>query len=315
MTPETRSRRAFTLIELMVAMAASSLLMVSILGITGSISSSFTRSEGSLRATSEGRVAFEYLSSDLESALFRGGAGEWMRFTPETITSSSGSIPITATRSGWLTFTAATPERPSGGGDVCAVSYRLAYQDPLVGTSSVGGGAAAGPSYPLFALYRDVAGPLETWAGTDLDAAQAANPSAIAANDMQTDFWTGRMDSAGNPADGLQAKDLLATSILDFSISIWHRQKVPASGTTPATTTYLRSTPTGFRIGDDRVEDAAGNPICDYDDLDHLEVTLTILSSQGRKLVGKMAPSDLIQKHGLTFVQRIEPHFSGALVR
>lgn len=74
----SRRRRAFTLIEVLVASGVTVLLVGFIVVIVSNVSNFWTRSSGSLTAGSQARYALDQLTLDLQSALYRDDGGTWL---------------------------------------------------------------------------------------------------------------------------------------------------------------------------------------------------------------------------------------------
>ena len=77
----TRStaKRAFTLIEIMVATVVMVVLVGLVIQITSEVLKVWTRSSGKLAANAEARIAMELITQDLETAVFRDNGMQWLR--------------------------------------------------------------------------------------------------------------------------------------------------------------------------------------------------------------------------------------------
>src|SRR5690625_3714716 len=91
-------RRAFTIIELLVATAVTALLAGILLTMTNSVLNSWNRTSGSLSANSEAQLIFGLLKQDLQSAVFRYNHGVWMAVevldTETTIGGRGWTLPV-----------------------------------------------------------------------------------------------------------------------------------------------------------------------------------------------------------------------------
>jgi prepilin-type N-terminal cleavage/methylation domain-containing protein len=158
-----RSRKGFTLIELMVAMAIALIIMGMLIGITNVAMGTWQRGRAEVRASRQAKTMLDAMAKDLESMVVRSGNKfEWLYAAVEP------TMPGTATDKStnaaeFIFFSAATDRYRGGagtvadlGGDVCAVSYKLAYQDPLMGTST-------NPSDSTFVFYRQLMDPKPTF--------------------------------------------------------------------------------------------------------------------------------------------------------
>jgi len=166
-----KSRRGFTLLELMVAMAITALIVTVLVSITGIALDSWRRSRAQVRAASQAKAALEIMSKDFESLLVRSGNSyQWLvaRVEPELASGGSGlggpqdnQMPNAAQ----IVFFNSATDRYDGeiggskdeGGDVTTVGYRLIYRDPILDRDE-GQGA-----YPVFALYRNLIDPKLTF--------------------------------------------------------------------------------------------------------------------------------------------------------
>lgn len=160
--------RAFTLLELLVAVTISTLLLTLLLSTVQGISSNYLRTQGSITRQGNVSLALDQMVQDIDSLVVPHFAGaEALRLTPETVGE--------ATNTAWLTLLATTTDDDSTAtsttnsfnGATRAISYRMAYQNSIDGTATA----------PSYALYRYVASSLDTF--TD----------AIWRPDAQTAFW------------------------------------------------------------------------------------------------------------------------------
>jgi len=273
--------RGFSLFELLLSMTIT-IVLVGLMSLAiSSVGTTFNRSTGHLEATSEARTALSLLRSDLESAVFRASEGEWLKATPEVVQRDAA---WTATRAYWLTFFAPSEDRDAGDGDLCALSYRLVWQDPIASPTATA-------TVPTFALYRAIAPARESW------------EDALGKPDVQTDFWSVR--SGG---DGRGTAELLALHVVDLSLALQRRP--PAS-----TVTERVALTDGLRVGDGEIQTAAGLVLFPWEQLESLELTLTVLSPEGARLVGAMPMDDLVRSHGYVFTEVLRPHFLGGELR
>lgn len=176
-------RRGFTLIELITAMAITSILVLVIMQLTNQGIDLWNSVREEVSTTSRSRAAMKIMGHDLESFQMRAGdnnyqwmfakAGEKAKGTPKGL-----EVP----RSAQVVFFACAPDRnPSVSssaslrgnyrearahnqdtqGDVSAIGYRLMYRDQILDLS-----ATEGPEkgvFPLFSLYRQVVPPRKSF--------------------------------------------------------------------------------------------------------------------------------------------------------
>ena len=155
-------RRGFTLMELMVAMAITTIIVTVLVSITSIALDTWNRSRAELRASRQAKTMIDTMARDFESLVIRrGNTSEWLSaLAPDN--PIGGNLQST-NASDLIFFTAAT-DRYDGkigdpiadrGGDVSCVAYSLEYRDPLV-TSGIG-------TYRTFVLNRLLINPDETF--------------------------------------------------------------------------------------------------------------------------------------------------------
>lgn len=181
-SPKFAAKRGFTLIELITAMAITSILVLIIMQLTNQGIDLWKGVREDVSTTTRSRAALQVMSHDLESFRMRAGnnyewlyskAGEKAKGVPKGL-----SIP----RSAQCVFFACAPDRnPSVSsssslrgnyrearahnretqGDVSAIGYRLMYRDNILNLPGTEKGEEG--SFPLFSLYRQVVSPRETF--------------------------------------------------------------------------------------------------------------------------------------------------------
>jgi prepilin-type N-terminal cleavage/methylation domain-containing protein len=166
-----KSRRGFTLLELMVAMAITALIVTVLVSITGVALDAWRRSRAQVRASRQAKAALETMAKDFESLLVRGGNPyQWLvaRVEPELAGGGGGLGGPTDNQmpnAAQIVFFNSATDRYDGelggnkdeGGDVTAIGYRLIYRDPILDQNDGQG------SYPVFALYRHLINPKPTF--------------------------------------------------------------------------------------------------------------------------------------------------------
>lgn len=131
----TLRTRGFTLMELMVAMAITTIIVTVLVSITSIALDTWNRSRSELRASRQAKAAVDVIALDLESAVRRmGNVNEWL--------SCESDVPGSSSNASKLIFFTAAADRYNGmigdssvdkGGDVSCVGYRLSYKDPING--------------------------------------------------------------------------------------------------------------------------------------------------------------------------------------
>ena len=164
------SRRGFTLVELLVAMAITTIIILVLVGVTSVAIDTWKRSRSEVRAASQGKAMIDSMARDLEAMVVRtGNTYQWLYAeTPSTMPAVSGLSGQSQPSSNALDlefFTSVTDRYDGGigtsadqGGDISGVSYKLVYEDPLTSSTS--------SNYGTFTLHRTLVNPDKTY--TDL---------------------------------------------------------------------------------------------------------------------------------------------------
>ncbi len=124
------ARRAFTLIEVLVATAVTALIAGLMITVISNVMSTWRRSADSLQTNSQAKIALEYLAADLNGALFRRDRDAWLIATvqPDQTTPGDvgGSLPTwTATGGGVLKPGWADPGTATSSLNLAPASGRL----------------------------------------------------------------------------------------------------------------------------------------------------------------------------------------------
>jgi prepilin-type N-terminal cleavage/methylation domain-containing protein len=161
--PHLTRRRGFTLMELMVAMAITSIIVTVLVSITSIALDTWNRSRSELRASRMGKMMVDYMARDLESLVTRrGNSNEWLSAVDDPQIGPAGLKSTGASR---LIFFTAPTDRYDGnagistsdnGGDVCCVAYTLDWKRPVQVGSSV---------FRTFVLNRKLVDPDLTFSG------------------------------------------------------------------------------------------------------------------------------------------------------
>ena len=166
--PHLTRRRGFTLMELMVAMAITTIIVTVLVSITSIALDTWNRSRSELRASRMGKMMVDYMARDLESLVTRrGNSNEWLSaiaiVDPEL--SKIGSSSLNSTNASRLVFFTAPTDRYDGnagipklddGGDVCCVAYTLDWKKPI---------QVAATEFKTFVLNRKLVDPNLTFSG------------------------------------------------------------------------------------------------------------------------------------------------------
>ena len=174
-TRHSNRRKGFTLAELLVAMTITLVLVTLTITITGTAIDAWRGARTEIRAASQAKIMLDALGSDLESMILRrNNEFEWLHADSKEVDVGPEDQP--SPNAGRLIFFTAAADRYNGevgkdsideGGDVCAVSYQLAYTDPIFGGED--------EKTSTFVMYRALLNPDETFRGLlgedDLDEA------------------------------------------------------------------------------------------------------------------------------------------------
>jgi prepilin-type N-terminal cleavage/methylation domain-containing protein len=168
-TQQTSSiKRGFTLMELMVAMAITTIIVTVLVSITSIALDTWNRSRSELRASRQAKGMIDTMARDFESLVTRrGNATEWLSAITE-----SGTIgdKVESTNASKLIFFSAPTDRYNGeiagkdqimgnaddpaGGDVSCVAYQLDYKAPIDSSAS---------GFETFVLSRKLVDPKPTF--------------------------------------------------------------------------------------------------------------------------------------------------------
>ncbi|MES2660494.1 MAG: prepilin-type N-terminal cleavage/methylation domain-containing protein [Verrucomicrobiota bacterium] len=186
------SKRGFTLMELMVAMAITTIIVTVLVSITSIALDTWNRSRSELRASRQAKSMIDSMARDFESLVVRrGNTNEWL----SAISSAEpvGDSIQSTNSSEFIFFTAVTdrydgavagPDQIAGnaddppGGDVSCVAYKLDFRDPISPT---------GTDFKTFVVNRLLINPDETFEdllGKD-DLSQAFQPKESTLSDPE----------------------------------------------------------------------------------------------------------------------------------
>lgn len=130
-------KRGFTLMELMVAMAITTIIVTVLVSITSIALETWNRSRAELRASRQAKSMIDSISKDFESLVIRrGNSSQWLSALAGNSTVGKS---IESTNSSEFIFFTAVTDRYDGnlggptdkGGDVSCVAYKLDFRDPL----------------------------------------------------------------------------------------------------------------------------------------------------------------------------------------
>lgn len=157
-TLSTKKQRGFTIIELLVAMAITTLIVTVLVSVTSLALETWNRSRSEIRAARQAKAMIETMSADFESMVSRTGNNfEWL--FARTAVPNEGPNGNESPNAAELAFFSAATDRYSGnigggtdeGGDVSGIAYKLTFQDTVEANNS--------SPVKTFALYRKIINP------------------------------------------------------------------------------------------------------------------------------------------------------------
>tara|TARA_B100000989_G_scaffold127586_1_gene94749 strand:- start:82 stop:1017 length:936 start_codon:yes stop_codon:yes gene_type:complete len=296
---QKKDQSAFTLIEIMVATVVMIVLTGLVIQITSEVLKVWNRSSGKLSANAEARIAMDLLTQDLETAVLRNNGLRWLEAETKDIASVAGYQPQTINL---LLFSPAL-DRPLVDknskvipGDICAVQYELVYQNPV-------SGATSRPEESMFALHRRVIDPSTTFN----QIMGAGNQETFTSwdDDIVTPVVTTlSLDPYPAPEE---SKNYLAGHVANFTVDFYVIDNNGDEVKVPSPINFGGTTPT---VGKGATSNLAFP-------LAYAEISLTILSDEGTKLLQNLAANrggtgfdfgdgeGIVRQHGEVFTRRV----------
>lgn len=279
-TRSRKHRKAFTLIEIMVAAVIMTVLVGLVLQITGEVLKAWNRSSGKLSANAEARIAMDLITQDLETAVFRNNGQQWL-----LISGATGVGPYPRQTVSIKMFSPALDRDQTSPGDICGVAYELDF-----------GPAYTGSTDNVYALYRKLIPPDVTF--TDL----MGSPSDLAS--PQLELTGGEWDDVVD-ADN---ENYLVSNIVEFKVILYEDD-----GTGEAFPVNWDETSYTLTDGDFAYGGTATNKITNP--LLYADVFLTVVTDEGLKLLqlfdnniggtGYTNVEDIIAEHGEVLTRRV----------
>ena len=212
-------KRGFTLMELMVAMAITTIIVTVLVSITSIALDTWNRSRSELRASRQAKSMIDTMARDFESLVTRrGNTGEWLSAVTDPDLGKIGDKMVSTNASKLIFFTAAT-DRYDGqigtstdlGGDVSCVAYQLEYKDPIDPTGTT--------KFETFVLSRLLVSPKDTF-----DKLLGNTDSTNTAKSLDTVFATAYATQLSDP------KNFVCENVFQFSVT-FHVQVTDATKT------------------------------------------------------------------------------------
>lgn len=290
------SRKAFTLIEVLVASAVMVILVGIVSYIAGTIMNTWNRASGKLVANSEARLALELIAQDLEAAVLKKNGQQWLR-VEELLSFAGTGAPHTPDAVALKLF-APVMDHQSGNDGICAIAYMLAYKESYSGGSNV------------YSLYRRVIDPqitLNDYLSSSFDDPSATNvpQGSLASTGKANANWNTTF-SPTDTADIADNSNYLVGNVIDFKVLVYDDSGALLPRNGDANNNLV---PGGDYIfgGSDST---AGTNIPIYAD-----IILTVITDQGAGLLSSMeqgfipnAASNVdavVAQHGETLIRRV----------
>lgn len=279
----SKSKSAFTLIEIMVATVIMVILVGLVVQITSEVLKVWNRSSGKLAANAEARIAMDLLTQDLETAVFRNNGQQWLRV--ESPQNPNG--PYNDQTVALKLFSPALDRDTASPGDICAIGYRLSYRPAYDGATD-----------NIYVLYRNIVAPDVTF--TTL----MGSPSDSSSPQLQLS-GLGYWDKADIEVDS----NYLASNIVDFKVILYEDD---GTGVANPVNWNPTSSPPTLRPGDYAFggTDGAGATLI-TNPLLYADIRLTVLSDEGLKILDNISGSgytdveDVVREFGDIFTRRV----------
>jgi len=228
-------KRGFTLIELMVAMAVTTIIVAVLVSITSIALDTWTRSRSEVRAARQAKTMVDSMAHDFEALVTRrGNEFEWLKAKYDI--TDLGTSTMSSSNASELIFFSAPTDRYDGDvtaatskGDVSCVSYALKYQDPIQGPGT------SANFLRTFVMYRLLVNPDDAF--NDL----------LGQDDLETAFgaYTAQQDDLAN---------FLCENVYQYTLTFHVTVNIPAANGNPATTVLVPVV----------LGDSSGNGVTDF---------------------------------------------------
>ncbi|CAI8274483.1 MAG: Uncharacterised protein [Opitutia bacterium UBA7350] len=289
-------RSAFTLIEIMVATAVMVILVGLVIQITNEVLKVWNRSSGKLSANSEARLAMEFLTQDLETAVFRDNRMQWLRVEGPVSAGDSYADQTVA-----LKFFAPALDRPKMDaqgndipGDICGIAYRLSYQEAYDQSLT-----------KVYALYRNIVDSKKTF-------------NELMGSGKQDALTSGEWSASTVTDDS----NYLASNIVDFKVLLYYNEVnnqtgqqsvVPYNAEKMTTNGELR-----WKINGNFIYGGSGASRADGSQVQPLyaDIMLTMITDEGLEILqnieagrtgtGYKDAKEVVRKHGQRFIRRVQ---------
>lgn len=305
-----KTSRGFTLIEVLAATGIMTVVILIVLSMTTNVLSVWNKSSGKLGANYEARVALDLLANDFETLVMRNRPFCWIQVDyaqpDHDLSDYSGALPNMPQ----MYFMARVEDRPrytsssSGGepepiyGDICAVAYRVLYQDPI----NPGSG-----DYPMFGLYRFVIDSEHTFTDV-MNVPEGEDADELASLMIGSEFRNEVGDIETVDADTIrQDENFLSANIVDMRVVFYYLD--PETGDILPITEGNEedAPPVNFTYTDTLNIQGSSVP----GTLEYVDIAITVMTSEGLSVMeSRSAESgvswhDLVAQYGTTFSRRV----------
>lgn len=293
------AKRAFTLIEIMVASVIMVVLVGLVIQITSEVLKVWTRSSGKLAANAEARIAMDMITQDLETAVFRNNGQQWLRVDAPLPDGYRADGEINSNTSkdqtvGLKLFSPALdrPKFEADGttaipGDICAIGYRLKYKKSYTN----------GPD--VYALYRMIVDPKRTFD----DYLGSGDPDASPQGDLtatsyaQEDWAEATIEDDAN---------YLVSNIVEFKVLVYELD----TSTDPDSAKLMNADEDHLLDADYAYGGKLEAGVMSTNQLLYADIILTVVSDAGLEMLDVIdkIPEDadeVVALHGDTFTRRV----------
>lgn len=297
--------------ELMVAMAITSIIVTVLVSVTSVALETWNRSRAELRASHMGKMAIDYIARDLEAFVVRSGNNnDWCQATLDPELSTHGDSLVSSNASRLMFFTGAT-DRYDGnagdpsfdkGGDVSCVAYLMRFRDPVNSKSS-------GSKFKTYVLNRKLVDPNATFTQL-LGATNSLNPASYL-DPLFTGFYSAATIS--------NKPNFLCENIYQFTLTFHVQASDTTDPTRPAVLTNIpvrigagsgdvksfRVTGTGIVTDPVNAQVAAGR-------LRAVEISVTVISDFGidqiskRKFANDSKKAEFLAKNSYQYTKVVQ---------
>ena len=224
------AKRGFTLMELMVAMAITTIIVTVLVSITSIALDTWNRSRSELRASRQAKGMIDAMARDFEALVVRkGNVNEWFSCEVDPDLGNLG-VNLKSSNAARLVFFTAITDRYDGaigtsadkGGDVSCVDYKLEYKDPF------------GQDFKTFILSRLVVNPDDAF--KDL-LGKTNMTNAIAGNNQGNISLRDTLSGTAYSANIERPENFVCENIYQFSLSFTIEVKRTVTGPAVSTTT------------------------------------------------------------------------------